>query len=197
VWNCWRSRIRAKDLPATHIMKSLITADTVFLVVLLVTPVADKGQSSYKQGRDLEARQNYEGAYASYERAYDADPRDTRYRAALTRIRFVAGASIVHRATLLQAGRLEKALTLLEEAVRIDSPRPIATQQVLNTRNMIQQARGNRAESASPSGPELSPDILDAQGPVKLNGVSNLPVTLKLSQDTKIVYRTIGQTGGR
>jgi tetratricopeptide (TPR) repeat protein len=96
-------------------MKSLITADTVFLVVLLVTPVlADKGQSSYKQGRDLEARQNYEGAYASYERAYDADPRDTRYRAALTRIRFVAGASIVHRATLLQAGRLEEALTLFD-----------------------------------------------------------------------------------
>jgi hypothetical protein len=59
VWNCWRSRIRAKDLPATHIMKSLITAGTVFLVVLLVTPVlADKGQSSYKQSRDLEAPQN-------------------------------------------------------------------------------------------------------------------------------------------
>jgi general secretion pathway protein D len=102
----------------------------------------------------------------------------------------------VHRATLLQAGRLEEALTLFEEAVRIDSSRPIATQQVLNTRNMIQQARGNRAESASPSGPELSPDILDAQGPVKLNGVSNLPVTLKLSQDTKIVYQTIGQLAG-
>jgi general secretion pathway protein D len=102
----------------------------------------------------------------------------------------------VHRATLLQAGRLEEALTLFEEAVGIDSSRPIATQQVLNTRNMIQQARGNRAESASPSGPELSPDILDAQGPVKLNGVSSLPVTLKLSQDTKIVYQTIGQLAG-
>jgi general secretion pathway protein D len=198
VWNCLRPRIRAKDFSATHLMKSLITAGTVFLVVLLVTPaLAEKGQSSYKQGRDLEARQNYEGAYDAYQRAYDASPGDTRYRAALTRIRFLAAASKVHRATLLQqAGKLEEALILFEEAVRIDPSSPIASQQAINTSNMIQQARGNRAESASHSGSGLSPDILDAQGPLKLNGVSNLPVTLKLLQDTKIVYQTIGQLAG-
>jgi general secretion pathway protein D len=61
---------------------------------------------------------------------------------------------------------------------------------------MIQQARGNRAENASPSRPVLSLDILDAQGPVKLNGVSNLPITLKLSQDTKIVCQAIGKLAG-
>ena len=197
MWNCC-PRIRAKDFSATHIMKSLITAGAVFLVALLVTPpLAEKGQSSYRQGRDLEARQNYEGAYAAYQRAYDASPRDTRYRAALTRIRFLAAASKVHRATLLQqAGKLDEALILLEEAVRIDPSSPIASQQAINTRNMIQQAHGNRSESASHSGHGLSPDILDAQGPVKLNGVSNLPVTLKLSQDTKIIYQTIGKLAG-
>jgi general secretion pathway protein D len=179
-------------------MKSLITAGTMFLVVFLVTPaLAEKGQSSYKQGSDLEARQNYEGAYAAYQRAYDASPRDTRYRAALTRIRFLAAASKVHRATLLQqAGQLDEALMLFEEAVRIDPSSPIASQQAINTRNMIQQAPGNRAENPSQPRPVLSPDILDAQGPVKLNNVSNLPVALKLSQDTKIVYQTIGKLAG-
>jgi tetratricopeptide (TPR) repeat protein len=164
-----------------HIVKSLITAGTVFLVVLLVTPVlAEKGQSSYKQGRDLEARQNYEGAYAAYERAYDASPQDTRYRAALSRIRFLAAASKVHRATLLQqAGQLDEALMLFEEAVRIDPSSPIASQQAINTRKMIQQAHGSRAENPTQPRPVLSPDILDAQGPVKLTNVSNLPVTLK------------------
>jgi len=198
VWNCLRPRIRAKKFSATHIMKSLISVRTVFLVVLLVTPaLAEKGQSSYKQGRDLEARQNYEGAYAAYQRAYDASPRDTRYRAALTRIRFLAAASKVHRATLLQqAGQLDEALILLEEAARIDPSSPIASQQAINTRNMIQQAHGSRAENPFQPRPLLSPDILDAQGPVKLNNVSSLPVTLKLSQDTKIVYQTIGQLAG-
>jgi general secretion pathway protein D len=197
VWNCC-ARIRVKDFSATHILKSLITASAVFLAVLLVKPaLAEKGQPSYKQGRDLEARQNYEGAYAAYQRAYDASPRDTRYRAALTRIRFLAAASKVHRATLLQqAGKLGEALILFEEAVRIDPSSPIASQQAIDTRNMIQQAHGNRTESASHSGHGLSPDILDAQGPVKLNGVSNLPVTLKLSQDAKIIYQTIGKLAG-
>jgi general secretion pathway protein D len=198
VWNCLDPRIRAKDFSATHTMKSLITAGAVFLIVLLVTPaLAEKGQSSYKQGRDLEARQNYEGAYAAYQRAYDASPRDTRYRAALTRIRFLAAASKVHRATLLQqAGQLDEALMLFEEAVRIDPSSPIASQQAINTRNMIQQAHGSRAENPSRPRPVLSPDILDAQGPVKLNNFSNLPVTLKVSQDTKIVYQTLGKLAG-
>jgi tetratricopeptide (TPR) repeat protein len=140
VWNCLRPRIRAKDFSTTHIMKSLITAGTMLVFVFLVMPAhAQKGQSSYKQGRDLEARQNYEGAYASYQRAYDADSRNTRYRAALTRIRFLAAASKVHRATLMQqAGKLEESLILFEEAVRIDPSSPIASQQVTNTRSMIQ-----------------------------------------------------------
>jgi general secretion pathway protein D len=198
VWNCLDPRIRTKDFSATHTMKSLITAGAVFLIVLLVTPaLAEKGQSSYKQGRDLEARQNYEGAYAAYQRAYDASPRDTRYRAALTRIRFLAAASKVHRATLLQqAGQLDEALMLFEEAVRIDPSSPIASQQAINTRNMIQQAHGSRAENPSRPRPVLSPDILDAQGPVKLNNFSNLPVTLKVSQDTKVVYQTLGKLAG-
>ena len=198
MWNCLRRRVRAKDFAAAHITQSLIIAGTVFLAVLLVTPaLADKGQSSYKQGRDLEARQNYEGAYDAYQHAYDSSPRDTRYRAALTRIRFLAAASKVHRATLLQqAGQLNEALILFEEAARIDPSSSIASQQAINTRNMLQQAHGNHAEIPSHSGHGLSPDILDAQGPVKLNNVSSLPVTLKLSQDTKIVYLTIGQLAG-
>ena len=195
MWDWLRPGMRGGDWASKHMVKSFITAGAMLLFVFLTAPAhAEKGQSSYKQGRDLEERQNYEGAYASYERAYDVNPRNTAYRAALTRIRFLAAASKVHRATLLQqAGKFEEALTLFEEAVRIDPSSPIASQQAINTRNMIQQVRGNRAENASPSRPALSPDILDAQGPVKLNSVSNLPVTLKLSQDAKIVYQTIGK----
>ena len=102
--------------------KLFITAGFVLLFVFLAMPAhAEKGQSSYKRGTDLEARQNYEGAYEAYQQAYDADPRNTRYRAALIRIRFLAAASKVHRATLLQqAGDLQEALTLFEQAASID-----------------------------------------------------------------------------
>jgi general secretion pathway protein D len=198
VWNGLAPRMTPSYFGTRCMSKPFITAGAVLLFVFLAMPAqAEKGQSSYKRGTDLEASQNYEGAYEAYQQAFDADPRNTRYRAALTRIRFLAGASRVHRATILQqAGNLEEALTLFEQAVRIDPSSPIASQQVINTRNMIQQARGNRASNATRSTSGLSPDILDAQGPVKLSGVSDLPVTLKLSQETKIVYQTIGQLAG-
>jgi hypothetical protein len=54
-------------------------------------------------------------------------------------------ASKVHRATSMQqAGKLEESLILFEETVRVDPSSPIASQQVMNTRSMIQQARGLR-----------------------------------------------------
>jgi tetratricopeptide (TPR) repeat protein len=139
VWNFLHPRIRIRDLCTTYTVKSLQRAGAMVLVIFLAMPVhAERGQSWYKQGRDLEARQNYEAAYEAYRQAYEADPRNTRYRAALTRIRFLAGASEVHRATLLQqAGKLEEALTLFEQVVRIDPSSPIASQQVINTREMI------------------------------------------------------------
>jgi general secretion pathway protein D len=198
VWICLGFRMTSGNLRTGGMAKSFITAGFVLLLVFLALPaLAEKGQSAYKQGTDLEARLNYEGAYEAYQKAYDADPRNTQYRAALTRIRFLAAASKVHRATLLQqAGSLEEALALFEQAVSIDPSSPIASQQVTNTRNMIQRALGNRAANVSRSEPGLSPDILDAQGPVKLSGISTLPVTLKLSQDAKIVYQTIGKLAG-
>ena len=135
MWNCLGVRMTSGNLRTGCMAKSFITAGFVLLFVFLAMPAhAEKGQSAYKQGTDLEARQNYEGAYEAYQKAYDADPRNTRYRAALTRIRFLAAASKVHRATLLrQAGSLKEALTLFEQAVSIDPSSPMASQQVTNT----------------------------------------------------------------
>ena len=114
-------------------------AVAVLVFVFLAVPVsAEKGQSSYKEGQALEAQQKYEAAYDAYQRAYDGNSKNTEYRAALTRIRFLAAAAKVHRGTLLQqAGELEQALKLFEEASRIDPSSPIAIQQVTDTRNMI------------------------------------------------------------
>jgi general secretion pathway protein D len=158
---------------------------------------AEKGKPSYMQGRELEAQQNYESAYEAYERAYAADPKKVEYRAALTRICFLASAAKVHRATLLQqAGELADALILFQQAAQIDPSSPIASQQVINTRNMIREAHGVKAEKTPESEAKMSPDILDAQGPVKLRALENVPITLKISDETKLVYETVGKLAG-
>ena len=85
MWNCLGVRMTGGNLRTWCMAKSFITAGFVLLFVFLAMPAhAEKGQLAYKQGTDLEARKNYEGAYEAYQKAYDADPRNTRYRAALT-----------------------------------------------------------------------------------------------------------------
>ncbi len=172
----------------------------VFCVIVSMTLApkasAEKGQSLYKEGKDQETRQNYEAAYEDYLRAYEMEPGNAQYRAAFTRIRFLAAASKVHRAELLRkSGKLEDALKLYAAAAKIDPSSPIAAQEAENTRRMIEYASGQK-EVKSRAEQQLSSDILDAQGPVKLASVSNLPITLKLSEDTKVVYETIGKLGG-
>ena len=90
-------------------MKRLIRAAAMVLLVLAVTLAiaADKAKSLYTKGKDAEARQNYEQAYDDYKQAYDLKPGDLTYRAAFERLRFLAGASHVHRGQLLrEAGQL-------------------------------------------------------------------------------------------
>ena len=175
-----------------------MTAIIMFFVGSWVIPVfADKGESAYQQGREFEAHQNYEAAYEAYEHAYDASPKSVEYRAALTRIRFLAAASKVHRATLLQqAGQLEDALVLFQDAARIDPSSPIASQQVINTRTMILAARDKKAESPTESEARLSSDILDAQGPIKLRPLESVPISLKITDEVKLVYQTVGKLAG-
>ena len=90
-------------------MKRLIRPVAMVLLLLAVTLAiaADKAKLLYNKGKDAEARQNYEQAYDCYKQAYDLKPGDLTYRSAFERLRFLAGASHVHRGQLLrEAGQL-------------------------------------------------------------------------------------------
>ncbi len=181
---------------ATLFVTRFATWAALSLVLLITSPADGKTQSSYQKGRDQEGRQNYEAAYDDYLLAYEKEPTNTQYRAAVTRTRFLAAASKVHRAQLLrESGKLEEALKLFAEAAAIDPSSPIAVQEVESTRSLMQYGKTQGARQ--PSHAEApNPDIMDAQGPVKLAPVSPRPVTLKLSEDAKVVYETVGKLAG-
>jgi len=81
----------------------------VLLLVSLTLPVAaDQAKSWYEKGQDAEARQNYEQAYDDFKQAYDLKPKDLRYRSAFERLKFLAGASHVHRGKLLREAASSK-----------------------------------------------------------------------------------------
>ena len=178
-------------------MRRLKPAAVVLLVVLAILPaIADKAKNIYEKGQDAEARQNYELAYGFYKQAYELKPKDLRYRASFERTRFKAAASMVHRGQgLRDEGKLQDALAEFQKAVQIDPSLFIAQQELKRTLQMINDATNPPPQAAGPpSG--LQRRIREAGGPVELAPISNIPITVKLTEDSKVIYQTIGQLAG-
>ena len=180
-------------------MKRLIGPAGILLLVLAVTmpAAADKAKSLYEKGKDAEARQDYEQAYEYYRQAYDLKPRDLKYRAPYERTRFLAGASAAHRGELLlEAGKLEEALAAFQKAATIDPSSPIAQQEIKRTQKMIEAAQTPPQAEAPPPLSSLQKRLAEAGGPVDLAPISSVPITLKLTEDTKMIYETVGKLAG-
>src|SRR5712692_6257576 len=180
-------------------MRRLIRPAAVLLLVITVTlPLAaDKAKSLYSKGKDAEARQNYELAYDFYKQAYDLKPKDLLYRTSFARMRFLSAASHVHRGQLLrEAGKLDEALAEFQKAVEIDSSSFIAQQEVSRTQQMIQEATNPQPQAATSPPNSLKRRLEQALGPVDLAPISNIPITLKLTEDTKVIYETVGKLAG-
>src|SRR5437867_10267102 len=117
---------------------------------LILSANAESAKSLYAKGKIAEARQNYEQAYDFYKQAYDLKPQDVSYRSAFERLRFLAGASHVHRGQLLrEAGRLEEAMTEFQKATDIDPASAIAKQELQVTKQMIEVAGQSPAPQSS------------------------------------------------
>jgi len=169
------------------------------LCLIFVLPAAaENAKSLYAKGKTAEARQNFEQAYDFYKQAYDQKPQDLSYRSAFERLRFLAGASHVHRGQLLrEAGRLEEALAEFQKAAEIDPSSPIAKQEIRVTNQMIDAAKSPGATVAPREPSVLEKRLQQAGGPVELGALPNVPISLKIAnEDTKVIYETIGKLAG-
>jgi general secretion pathway protein D len=171
-------------------------AGLLLLALIALPAFADKAKDLFLKGQDAEARQNYEAAYDLYRQAFDLKPKDLRYKAALQRARFEASASIVHRGQLLRDdGKLDEAVIEFRKALDIDPSLFIAKQELTRTLQMISEKNNPQPQAAGPPN-SLERRIHQARGPVELAPISNVPITVKLTDKSDIVYRTIGQLAG-
>jgi general secretion pathway protein D len=167
----------------------------LFTIVLLCS--AESSKSLYKKGQLAEARQNYEQAYDFYKKAYDQSPQDVSYRSAYERLRFLAGASHVHRGQLLrEAGRLQEAMVEFQKASEIDPSSAIAKQESKVTQQMIDAGNAPAPKASAPEPNELQKMVQQAGGPVELGAIPNIPINLKITEDSKVIYETIGKLAG-
>ena len=102
----------------------------------------------------------------------------------------------MHRGQLLRDdGKLQEALAEFQAAKLIDPADPIADQEIRRTQAAIERQAVLPASRRRRPG-TLSPMAAQAAGPVELAPISNVPITLKLSEDTKVIYETIGKLAG-
>ncbi len=169
----------------------------IMLGIILPLAAADRAKTLYNKGRDAEAKQNYEQAYECYKQAYDLKPNNLSYRTSFERLRFLAGASHVHRGQLLrEAGQLDAALAEFQKAVEIDPSSTIAKQELQHTQQMIEAAKNLPRAAAPPAPNYLEKRIQEAGGPVELAPISNVPINLKITEDSKVIYETVGKLAG-
>ncbi len=178
-------------------MRSLLRPAFVLVLAAAVTVAfAESAKSFYQKGKDAEARQNYEQAYDFYKQAYELKPQTLDYRSSYERLRFLAGASHVHRGQLLrEAGQLDGALVEFQKAAEIDPSSSIALQEVKRTKEMIEAGKAP-VPKASKGTTGLRKRMEEAQGPVELATISNIPITIKATDDSKVIYETVGKLAG-
>ena len=179
-------------------MRRLIRAAAMLLLVLAVTQAiaTDKAKTLYNKGKDAEARENYEQAYDYYKQAWNLKPTELAYKSAYDRLRFLAGASLVHRGQLLrEAGQLDAALAEFQKAAEIDPSSAIAHQEIRHTKEMIDAAKSTAPRASAPPS-ALQKRLSEAGGPVELSAISNVPINLKITEDSKVIYETVGKLAG-
>jgi general secretion pathway protein D len=154
-----------------------------------------KGQTDYNQGRKAETLQDYDAAFDYYLKALKADPYNASYKIKLNQIRFEAGALHVKQGVKLRdAGDLQGAVAQFQRAEVIDPSSAVAEQELRKTLEMVGEK--NRAIDAAAE-PTADPNEQPlASKPPEIKPLSRAPINLKMTNDAKIVFDTIGKLAG-
>src|SRR6266566_316316 len=154
-----------------------------------------KGQPDYNQGKKAETIQDYDAAFVYYQKAARADPYNANYKIKLNRIRFEASElHVKHGVELRKQGDLQGAASEFQRAQAMDPSSPVADQELRKTVEMI--AEKNRAADAAAEPPADPNEGPLAASPPELKPLSRGPINLKMTNDAKIAFDTIGKLAG-
>jgi general secretion pathway protein D len=182
VANTWRG-----CLPRSKFALLLICAS----VLLSGCP---KANSDYDAGRKAEATQDYDTALQHYQKALAAQPNDLEFKVRVTHMRFEAGEQHIEQGQrALHIGDLQLALAEFQKAQAIDPSSSVAEQQIRKVSALLGQAKAPESKAFNPN-PEDDADLLS--GPPVLKPLMRDPISLRMTNDSRQVFETIGKLAG-
>jgi general secretion pathway protein D len=167
----------------------------VLLGVGMFAAGCPKGNQDYKSAQHAVDLQDYDAAVDYYLKATKADPRNVNYKIGLDQARFEAGQSHVRAGVKLrEKGDLQGAVSEFQRAQVLDPSSTAADQELKKTLQMLaDQAAANQVGEQPLM--ENGQPVLASQPP-ELKPLSRAPINLRMSNDVKVVYDTIGKLAG-
>jgi general secretion pathway protein D len=166
----------------------------IFSTFSVPVSAADSAKKLFVLGQSAENREDYDAAYEAYRKAYAKSPNDLRMRAAYYRLRQTASSvHVTQGRKLLDKGDENAALAQFLRATEIDPGNEAAIQEVGKIRSK-QSPVPVRGESSLSDAAEQSIEGVGAPAELKL--VSDEPLTLNMTQDSKVIYQAIGKAAG-
>jgi general secretion pathway protein D len=167
---------------------------SIIVVALSVPAYADKGQSAYNKGVKAQRQQNYEAAYGFYKEAHTLTPGNAKYMAAFLHMRFNVAQEHVHTGQILRStGSLTEALAEFQRAIEIDTTSFIAQQELRRTADML---RRQELQRSAPKTETLLKPGEELAGSLDLRPLSKAPITLRMTANADVAYKTICKLAG-
>jgi general secretion pathway protein D len=153
-----------------------------------------KAKTLYERGQAAEAKDDPITAYEDYYQAFQKEPKNLRYKTSYERLRFVAASAHVSKGEKLSAqGDVSGALTEFLRAIEIDPSNELAHQDIQHARDKMAGSKPNQ-ETSIPE--NKAAELTEVGSPVQLKPISNEPLTLHMTEDSKVVYSTVGKAAG-
>jgi general secretion pathway protein D len=171
----------------------------VFFILLLAAsaagcPKAPKAKSEYQKGREAQAAGNFDAALKYFENAVQADPSNASYKIFRAQMRFEAAEMHLREGIRLrEKGRLAEAMNEFELAARQDPASPLAAQELRQLSDQL--ARIKQPVTDGVGANVRKPSVL-ASLPPELKPLSNSPINLRMTNDSKVIFDTVGKLAG-
>jgi len=170
------------------------SAALLFTLALLgANASAESPKKIFARGQAAESRDDLATAYRDYQAALARKPDNIQYKVAVERIRAAAAEKHTRRGEdLKKTGHYKEALVEFLQALDIDPGNPLAQQDIDSVK-----AEMDKKENPSPS--EQTPNAYDLDRPappVHLDSLSEEPITLHMTEQSSVLYQTIGRTAG-
>src|ERR1700688_4965637 len=167
----------------------------LFLSICCLAASGPSAKKLYANGQAAETKDDPITAYENYYQAFQKEPKNLRYKTAYERLRFQAGSAHVEKGEkLLTQGDTTGALTEFLRALEIDPSNDLAHQDIQKARDKLAASPNANQETSIPE--NKSEELSEVGSPVQLNPISNEPLTLHMTEDSKVVYSTVGKAAG-